>query len=146
MGRWLILILLVLPTSAAATCWVDIPFGSFHSDRQGEYNERNTGLGIDCRVSRQWKLDVVGGFYENSQYVETRYAGVDWMPLQFGNVELGLREVKATGYSEHAAWTPFPIPVAKIRSREKGYGLGVMFVPPVSSSRWVMGFWAQIAF
>lgn len=145
MGRWLALCVLFVVAPANAGCWVDLPLGSRHSDRDAGYNEHNYGLGVDCRMTRLWGMDVdaVAGEYRNSLREDTWYAGADLIYARPWGVELGFRGALATGYSDGVAPLP-PIPIAKIRG--KRWGVGVLFVPPVIDSKWVVGYWLSFAF
>ncbi len=142
MGRWLIAIgVAFFAADAAAGCWLDVAIGSRHSDRGAGYNEHNYGLGVDCQVAKDWS--AVAGQYKNSLNRDTIYAGADYTYARAWGVEFGLRTVIATGYDDNPIPLP-PIPVAKIRG--KSWGLGLLFVPPVTDKHWVVGYWLSFAF
>lgn len=141
MGRWLVLVLLVVPTNTGA-CWLDVPLRSFHTDRTAGYNESNLGFGLDCRLAARW--DFVVGQYRNSLHETTRYVGVDYTPWRSGRWQVGVRTALATGYADEAQ--VMPIPIAKYRGEL--WGAGFVVVPPIPglTKEGVLGFWVSRRF
>lgn len=106
--RWLLLTLLLLPTTALAEWWGVATLTSHHKERDRGYNERNLGLGAEYHLDKRWHL--AGGFYKNSYYRTTVYGALgyelfSWRALHVGGAVVGL-----TGYTEgQVDWVLAPI-------------------------------------
>ena len=84
--------LLAFHAAGAAALDITIPLGSYHFDRNKNWNESNTGIGL---VYKEYAV----GYYKNSYYKDTFYAGYQWKPLSWGDhVKAGLSFALATGY------------------------------------------------
>lgn len=53
-----------------------------------EYNEFNTGIGLDWQVHEQWRIEA--GVYNNSYEDWSPYIGANWLPVQGDRFELGI--------------------------------------------------------
>lgn len=92
MKKFWLTCLLLLISSGAAALDVTIPIGSYHFDRDKNWNESNTGIGLVYK-------DYTAGYYKNSYYKDTFYVGYRWRPLSWGeHVKAGLTVALATGY------------------------------------------------
>lgn len=94
---------IVLSTPARADTWLTLPGVSYHADRSRDWNETNSGVGIERSLSDT--TSATAGQYLNSYNRTTFYAGGIWRPLQTRYVRAGLFAALATGY-------PSPILVA----------------------------------
>lgn len=69
---------------------------SYHFDRTKKYNEQNFGLGLEHRLSEDFRLSM--GWYRNSLYRTSRYAGLTYAPLELGPARIGVSLGAVTGY------------------------------------------------
>lgn len=91
--KYIFLLLLAIST-AHADDYLTTTLASHHRDREAGYNEANYGLGI--------KHDqMIAGFYRNSHYRTSYYAGYEYRRSLFG-MQLGL----LSGYEDTELSTP----------------------------------------
>jgi hypothetical protein len=72
-------------------------FSSQRKDGQ-PWNERNPGMAIRIQLNQKDTLALQGGFYENSYFLKSFYAGIDWLPIRQGPLGFGAGIGTATGY------------------------------------------------
>ena len=128
LGLGAALTLAVAPASCRADTWVVGTVASHHFEHPDTHNERNFGLGFETDVARD--VRAIGGFYKNSNYRETVYAGAAWLPFRVGNFRLGAAGVLATGYA------PYPVVPAifgVVTYERQNWGVNLGFIPPASS-------------
>jgi hypothetical protein len=62
-----------------------------------QYNEQNYGLGYRLNISHDFDVQV--GYYRNSLDKDTYYGIVDYKPLQYSGLKLGVFGGVGTGYA-----------------------------------------------
>ena len=97
---------------------------SYHFERKG-YNERNYGLGLEHSISRDCRL--LAGFYDNSLYRQTVYAGAVYAPLRTGQWHFGAVMGVFTGYAPQPE--PLAAPVLMWEGEHLGVNLLVIPIP-----------------
>lgn len=123
----LLTLLLVECTSVRADTWLTVTVRSEHfSESSTPRNEDNFGIGFEHDLAPSWRL--VGGGYRNSEYNDSYYGGVAWMPVNMGLFKLGLVGGIITGYSEMDP-APLLAPVLALEGRH--FGANLIVVPPV---------------
>jgi hypothetical protein len=102
--------------------YISTTIGSYHFDRDKDYNERNLGLGYE-RHSGQWSF--LTGYYRNSYYKDTVYLMAGYQPfyLQFGNWRGGIVGGLVTGYD-----SPF-LAGGVVSYNGRRYGLNIILAP-----------------
>lgn len=114
--------------------WLSATVKSYHGNRDRGYNENNFGLGFETTIGKD--LRAVGGFYENSYYHTTLYAGAAWLPLHAGPVHGGLLIAGATGYEN---WPVRPVVLPTIAVEGKTFGANVGIMPSLNRGIGVIG-------
>lgn len=104
---------------AVATCC------SYHFDRHGQ-NQDNLGIGFEHRASERWA--AIGGYYKNSLYRDTFYAGGMFTPWRSGALGFGLTLGLATGYTSY----PIPLVVPTLSIEGDRVGVNLLYMPVVS--------------
>lgn len=108
----------------------------WYQGKTHRYNESNLGLGLTYGVKKY--VDVSAGFFENSYYRTTVYAGFRLGPeFVFGDVVVspGIQAGYASGYVN----TPVnssslrPVVLPNLRVAYRGVGVTVGYVPRVAS-------------
>lgn len=125
--KLIIAICLLLATSFAfADTWISATTVSYHLDRNRNFNEVNPGLGVEYGITENAK--AIAGFYKNSIYKESAYAGAAWTPISIAKgLRIGVVGGIITGYRLSPA--PMLIPVAMLEGGR--FGINVLFVPHV---------------
>ena len=127
----------------AGDIWLDINGASRHSKdtyhyqgKTNRYNESNTGIGLTYGANKY--VGLTAGFYDNSYYQTTVYAGVRLgYSFAFGDVVVspGLHAGYASGYADtpvHASRLR-PAVVPNLRIAYRGVGVTVGYVPRLAS-------------
>lgn len=91
------------------------------------YRQNNTGIGIQIDLNRD--QSVVAGYYHNSIYRETVYAGMTYTPFHLGDAHFGVIGAMATGYYQYLP--AVPIGGVYATYEVNGVGIGVMWLPTV---------------
>lgn len=129
-------------TNARADTWITPGAVSYHLERTQDdgasWNETNYGLGVEHELSD--KVAIMVGAYRNSLDAWTRYAMVQYTPLQVGPVRLGAMVGVADGYGQGIQ--PALAPVATIEG--KRFGVNVSFIPEVESLKTAAVFAVQL--
>lgn len=115
---------------AFSETYLTVPFASYHlgTDQQKKhYNESNIGLGLEHAISPDWS--IAAGFYRNSLYRESGYAGATYAPLKLGQARIGAAMGFVTGYASK----PLPVLAPAMLLGTKDIGLNVVLIPPVGS-------------
>lgn len=92
---------------AHAQTYVTASVASYHLDRSKHHNEQNWGLGFEHEVYQDVRLTA--GFYRNSNYLDSTYVGVAWMPLKLGDFKFGGFGGGFTGYAIDIKWGILPV-------------------------------------
>lgn len=125
------LAVLAFATAAHADTFLTVSDYSYHLNRERaekkDLNERNLGVGIEQTVSET--VSAVGGYYKNSFYRPSFYAGAQWLPLSLGPVRIGAQGGAVTGYSNSAA-RPYAAAVAEVMIGK--FGANFIAIPPAA--------------
>lgn len=102
---------------------VVVHVASYHLDRSKQHNELNHGLGLRLPLAR--RLFAAAGFFENSLYRTSVYAGVGTDVRLLDHVALRLTAAVLTGYQVPVL--PVILPELVISGRR--YGMAIGFMP-----------------
>lgn len=122
-----------------ADTWVSFG-GVSHHLSDGNYNERNGGLGIEHDLSKNWRL--MAGMYKNSFRRDSLYVGGGYLPLRIGPVRLGAAGGMFSGYGENAVFAAMG--AAMIES--KRWGLNILYMPKYSGQGGLLAFQFKVKF
>lgn len=128
----LILFLILAPAQARAETWLAGTVASYHFDREPSYNEQNWGLGVEHGVAPD--VRIFGGFYKNSFYQPSRYAGASYMPLVFGPLHVGLAAGVVDGYPKHDG-RPLPVVTPLLAFEFRNVGFNLIALPSTSTGK-----------
>jgi len=131
------MVLSLILGSARADTWISSTVASHHEDRMRGYNERNWGLGIEYEVHRDIRL--IGGFYKNSFYDQSKYAGVTYAPFAFLSARFGIVAGAVDGYPMNGGHF-FPMLAPLITFEHRGMGLNIIALPSLGKHTGVFGF------
>ena len=127
----------------AGDIWLDINGASRHSKdtyfdrgKTHRYNESNLGLGLTYDANKY--VGVTAGFYDNSYYQTTVYAGVRLgYSFVVGDVVVspGIHAGYASGYADTPVHSSRlrPVVVPNLRVAYRGVGVTIGYVPRVAS-------------
>lgn len=112
--------------------WLNAGSISHHFNRDMRFNERNWGLGGEYKFNTTYS--VFGGFYRNSMWDTTRYAGLSYTPWQVGQASIGVVGGVADGYKGMNDGKFFPMisPVVSIEGER--IGVNIIVIPSVVSN------------
>lgn len=90
-------------TANAGEFYLDIPFKSYHFNRDKDYNESNLGIGLKYQIDDI--IAVSAGTYKNSHYVQTNYKfvhlnmwhGYEWKAGFLGGHVTGYEQTNSGG-------------------------------------------------
>lgn len=122
----------VIPANGAdistSRLWVTPGAVSYHLNRSKNYNEVNTGFGVEYRASEDFSLAL--GQYKNSVDLTSWYALVGYTPFRLSDtVRAGVLFGAVNGYhANNGRFLPALIPVIAIEFRH--VGANISFVPP----------------
>lgn len=111
--------------------WVNMGAFSQHFSRASQFNQQNSGFGLEYQLNRENSLVI--GHYRNSVRETTRYLGAAWMPLALGKFKFGVLAGAADGYPEMRDSGFFPIALPLVVFETKNVGLNFTMVPSISS-------------
>lgn len=116
--------------------WVQFGGVSYHFDRSQHFNEKNFGIGLEYKLSKDWALTA--GQYDNSIRNTSHYAAVEWTPLHAGPVNLGVAGGAIDGYYfNHGGFFPMLLPMATVET--KHFGVNAIYVPKMKDISSVVG-------
>lgn len=117
-----VLLCALVPKSVAAEeTWLAVTVRSYHFNRDKDYNEENYGLGIERQGRHAWGW--AAGFYENSYYRTTVYAGPTYTFADWGTIKLRACACLATGYKHPIGF--YPLPTIGIEGKQVGANIAV---------------------
>lgn len=116
--------------------WIILGGISRHTCRDCGFRESNPGLAVQWKPewlkeytdSNDWRLTA--GAYINSNNRNSVYAGVQWMPIEYGVVKAGVQAAVITNYLEKSI-LPTLLPTISIET--KYVGADIFLVPKFPS-------------
>ena len=105
----------------AEELWLTATVRSYHLNRDKDYNENNFGLGVEKQSVGPWGW--AAGFYENSHYRTTVYAGPTYRWRLAEGVSFMPCLCLATGYSHLIGI--YPLPTFAIEGKQVGMNVAV---------------------
>ena len=120
LGWFLVGAVYFLASKARSAEYLSLTLGSYHFDRDKDYNERNLGIGYE-RHSGQWSF--LTGYYKNSYYKDTVYLMAGYLPLRYENWRAGVVGGLVTGYE-----SPF-LAGGVVSYNGRRYGLNIILAP-----------------
>ncbi len=113
--------------------WISSGFLSYHPNREPNYNERNTGVGVEYYFNNRHAL--VAGHYKNSVHGQTTYAHYVYMPLAIGMTRIGAGFGVVNGYPElnNGKFGPAIMPIASTTFSFYGHpvGINIVWIPSI---------------
>jgi len=108
--------------------WLVGTAASYHFDRSKIRNERNPGIGVEYGLTNAPRIVV--GYYKNSQWGTSHYAGGIWTPLKWGPAKMGAMYGVIDGYTpRNGGYIPMVIPLATIEGNR--FGINVLYAPTI---------------
>lgn len=107
---------------------------SYHTDRNANYNEQNTGLGAEYDISPHWKL--AGGQFDNSVNHQSKYGGAALLGRPIDSIDglrAGLLMGLINGYPEMKHGGLFPMVSPMLSYEGKNVGVNVIGMPKVGN-------------
>jgi len=114
--------------SAAGDVWINPGFISYHFPKHAvNFNNDNTGLGAEWRQSEA--VSWSAGFFHNSDWARSHYAGAYWTPWLAGGWRWGAFVGVIDGYPHMLSGGAFPF-LTPVAAREwHSWGVGVTLLP-----------------
>jgi hypothetical protein len=108
--------------------WINPGFVSYHFPKHGlGFNNLNTGLGAEWRQSSE--VSWSGGFFHNSDWARSYYAGAYWTPFQWAGWRWGAFVGLINGYPKMLDGGTFPF-LTPVATREwDQWGVGMSLLP-----------------
>lgn len=114
--------------------WLTSGFLSRHLERDINYNERNTGIGLELQLDDTSSISA--GLYRNSVRERTHYLQYIWTPLSWGAVRFGAAAGMLDGYPElnDGKWALSLIPVVNVNFKLFGHdaGINLVYIPTIA--------------
>ena len=107
--------------AAEGDWWGVATLTSYHYDRSKDHNEKNLGVGFEYHGK---SVGWAGGFYKNSTYKTSVYAGPVFNFANAGQAKFNLCLCGVTGYEDAVQFTP--LPTIAFEGKEWGVNIGVM--------------------
>lgn len=106
-----------------ADTWLVSTVTSYHTAKQEQYNANNFGLGVEHDIADRWRASA--GFYENSYYRRSWYAGASYCLWTSGAWKVGVFGAAVTGYGEPVQAALMPV----LTYEAKTWGANIGIVP-----------------
>jgi hypothetical protein len=102
---------------------------SRHFERQSEFNQTHPQFGFEYF----WRPNtaLIFGTYKNSNYLWSRYVGVNWTPLELGPIRLGATAQITNNYIAARDRKPFPFAAPMASFEYRRFGLNLYAVPTI---------------
>lgn len=111
--------------------WLNPGMVSDHGNEHRDYNEKNSGFGVEAFFTPRHGL--LAGAFMNSNDERSRYLGYHWRPLQIplGGLRLsaGMAFALIDGYSDVNDGGTFPIILPAVSAEYWRLGAHLIFVP-----------------
>jgi hypothetical protein len=122
------------PSWANGRLWVTTGFFSHHFSRDENFNERNTGLGIEYALSESSAIAI--GHYDNSVRRASTYLHYVYTPLELGPFRIGGAAGLLDGYPQlrGGRFSPVVLPVATSTFKLFNYdaGINMTYIPTIA--------------
>jgi hypothetical protein len=122
-------------SSEEGQIWLTSGFFSHHMNRKKDFNETNTGLGVEYTLSRSTAVAI--GHYENSVYKPSTYLHFVYTPLELGPLQLGGAVGLLNGYPalREGRFAPVVLPIGRVNFKVFNQDVGVNFtyIPTIGS-------------
>lgn len=140
---WFILFLAILFQNScqASELWVNTGGVSKHFRDNGR-NEVHPGLGLEYRINSD--TSVMLGYHKNSLSLRTRYAAVNYQPLNIGPLRIGASIGVMDGYPLKSQGKMFFAAIPMITYESKSFGVNFGVIPDIPSQHVEGAFVAQI--
>lgn len=122
----------VAADQASGQIWLNAGSISHHFNRDMRFNERNWGFGAEYKFDAEYS--VFGGFYRNSMFETTRYAGLSYTPFKIGQARLGVIGGVADGYEGMNSGGFFPMISPVISIEGERVGVNFIVIPSIVSN------------
>lgn len=124
--------------------WLVATARSYHADRKAEYNEKNSGVGLEYQFDKD--IAAVAGEYKNSFANKSTYYGVLYTPFYAGSFKAGVLAGEINGYilKEPRAYGFVAVPMIVWEGTK--VGVNMLFVPPIGNGTGVLGFQFKVKF
>lgn len=106
--------------------WIDSGFATYHFQRDLDLNGRNTGIGLEYRLSEA--ASATAGRFYNSDRRYSNYAGLYYQPWRWGPVRFGAVAGGFNGYPKMrgGGWFLAAIPAASFEYQRVGVNVAVV--------------------
>lgn len=115
----------------AASLWINAGGMSYHFDRSKQFNERNTGVGVELRLRDD--VSLMTGRHINSMATMTHYVAANYQPFSVGPFKVGASVGFMDGYRLKNNGRAFfaAIPMLTYEGKHLGFNAGV--IPDIPS-------------
>ena len=118
----------------ASQLWVTTGFRSYHFKRSANYNENNSGIGLEWRFNAERAISV--GTYRNSVRDTTHYLHYVWTPWQLGPLRLGGAIGLIDGYPDlndgKVSFSLIPAASWHFKVFSHDAGLNLVYIPTIA--------------
>jgi hypothetical protein len=114
-----------------SSLWVNVGGFSRHFDRSKDFNETNLGLGVEYRFRSD--LSAMAGYHENSIRLRTRYAALNYQPLEIGPLKVGVSVGVMSGYPVVNEGGAFFAALPMVTYEGKRFGINFGVIPNIPS-------------
>ncbi|MDD4911156.1 MAG: hypothetical protein PHP57_02585 [Sideroxydans sp.] len=111
--------------------WINFGVHSKHVDENEavqDFNDSNIGLGVEHRFSSIYAYTI--GYYKNSLYRPSHYAGIYCQPIQLGRARLGAVVGVMDGYPAMNNGKYFLAAIPTISFEYQKLGVNILIIPP----------------
>lgn len=146
--------LFVATSASAGEFWGSVMFGSYHTDRQTNYNEVNPGVGVEYKLDVVDNVRLLADRYKNSYSRASNFFGAAWTPLNMGDVHVGIAAGTVSGYKLYD-YGYGPVAAGYVtwegsKYGEHRYGVNLLILPPTNVKgdppTWVFALQAKMKF
>lgn len=126
-----------------SSLWVNTGGFSKHFEDNGR-NETNLGVGVEYRFRDD--LSVMTGYHKNSLKLRTRYAAINYQPLELGPLKIGASIGVMDGYPQMRDGGSFFAALPMITYEGKIFGANFGVIPNIPSQHVEGAFVLQLKF
>lgn len=139
----LIVSLSSIQSCKASELWVNTGGFSKHFEDNGR-NETNLGLGAEYRFRDD--LSIMAGYHKNSLSLRTRYAAVNYQPLEMGPFKIGASVGVMDGYPMKSEGKGFFAVLPMVTYEGDRFGANFGIIPNIPSQHVEGAFVVQFKF